>query len=50
MEKDSRFGYGRGEHEYWLNQAIHRQKLLEERGEQTPKGRQVFIRALPRKR
>jgi hypothetical protein len=50
MEKDPQFGYGRGEHEYWLNQAIHRQKLLEERKERTKKGWQVFVRVLPKKR
>lgn len=31
MEKDLDFGYSRGEHEYWLNTAIHRRKLLIER-------------------
>jgi len=28
MAKQSRFGYVQGEYEYWLNQAIHRHKLL----------------------
>ena len=49
MERDPQFGYGRGEHEYWLNQAVHRQKLLEERKEQTKKGWQVLVRVLPKK-
>lgn len=33
MEKNTQFGYSRGEHEYWINTAIHRQKLLEEKRE-----------------
>lgn len=33
MEKSTQFGYSRGEHEYWLNTTIHRQKLLEEKRE-----------------
>jgi hypothetical protein len=34
MEKVVRFGYSRGEHEYWLNTTIHRKKWLEEKKEE----------------
>jgi hypothetical protein len=33
MDKDLSFGYDRTEHEYWMDQAIYRLKLIEERSE-----------------
>jgi len=45
MEKDTRFGLARGEHEYWLDQAIYRLKLLEEKKEETRDRRsEPFVR------
>lgn len=45
MEKDSRFGFARGEHEYWLEQSIHRLNLLEVKKEQRDHRSQSLVRA-----
>ena len=45
MEKDKTFGYAREEREYWLDQAIHRLRLLEQKTERRPRFTQ-FVRLL----
>jgi len=48
MEKDIRFGYSRGEHEYWLNTTIHRRKLLEEKKEEQRNSIARFVKPVTR--
>ncbi|MCB0174036.1 MAG: hypothetical protein KDJ97_26195 [Anaerolineae bacterium] len=50
MEKDDCFGYSRGEHEYWLDQAIYRLRLLREKRERGKGGRLDFFVSLPEKK
>ena len=49
MERDIQFGYVRGEHEYWLNQAIRRRKVLQEKKEKKQGRLQRFIRISPKR-
>lgn len=44
MENDGRFGFLRGEHDYWLDQTTHRLKLLEEQKERRNGRLQLYVR------
>ena len=47
MGRVTSFGYNRDEHNYWINQAIYRHKLLQQRIEREPgRPQQIYIRVL----
>jgi hypothetical protein len=46
MEEDPQFGFSRGEHDYWLDQAIHRLRCINEKKERDNSGRlQIYVQA-----